>query len=121
MITVKGVQLNFNFMNADHIQKWEDARKEVSSRYKDISDADMRNIGLQGYADLLRRACNSIFDLFDGIFGDGTSNDLFGSECDFEECIDAFGEFEAAIADQANNFGDKVKKYTPVGPKGKGK
>jgi hypothetical protein len=121
MITVKGKELDFNFLNADHVQKWENARNEVKARYKDIADADMSKIGLQEYADLLRRACNAIFDLFDGIFGDGTANDIFGAECDFEACMDAYGEFEAAIADQAQNFGTKVKKYTPVGPKGKKK
>ena len=119
MIKVKGKELDFNFLNADHVQKWEDARKEVSARYTDITAADPSN--LQEYVDLLRKACKSIFELFDGIFGDGTANEIFGAECDFNACIDAYGEFETAIKDQAQNFGDKVKKFTPVGPKGKKK
>ncbi len=119
MITVKGIELDFNFLNADHVQKWEDARKEVAARYADITAADPSN--LQEYVDLLRKACNSIFELFDGVFGDGTANDIFGAECDFEACIDAYGEFEAAIKDQAQNFGAKVKQFTPIGPKGKKK
>lgn len=121
MITIKGKELNFNFMNADHIQKWEDARKEVKARYEDIASADMSEISLQEYADLLRRACNAIFELFDGIFGDGTANDLFGSECDFEECVNLYGEFEQAIESQAKGFENKVKAFAPVGPKGKQK
>ncbi len=121
MITIKGKELNFNFMNADHIQKWEEARKDVKARYEDIATADMNALSLQEYADLLRRACYSIFELFDGIFGDGTANDLFGSECDFEECIDVYGEFEQAVSAQAQQFETKVKSFVPVGPKGKKK
>lgn len=119
MIIIRGQELDFNFMDADHIQKWSDARKEVAARYEDIAKADPAKMSLQEYADLLRRACNSIFDLFDGIFGDGTSNALFGEKCDFEACIDAYGDFETAIRDQANKFGDKVRSFAPAGKKGK--
>lgn len=120
MITIRGKEFDFNFMNADHVQKWEDSRKEVEARYKDIAAADPAKMGLQEYADLLRKACRAIFDLFDGIFGDGTANDLFGGECDFEACIDAFGDFEAAVEAQAEKFGKKVSgRIKPFGKKGK--
>lgn len=120
MITIKGKEFDFNFLNADHVQKWEDSRKEVAARYKDIAAANPEKIGLQGYADLLRKACNAIFDLFDGIFGDGTANSLFGGECDFESCIDAFGEFEDAIQVQADKIGNKISgRVKPFGKKGK--
>ncbi|MEG2575889.1 MAG: DUF6673 family protein [Christensenella sp.] len=121
MITIRDKELNFNFMNADHVQKWEDSRKEVQKRYEDIAAADPSKMNLQEYADLLRRACSSIFDLFDGIFGDGTSNDLFGAECDFEVCIDAYGEFEQAIRTQAEGFGGRMDRFLPTGAKGKKK
>lgn len=120
MITIKGKEFNFNFLNADHVQKWENSRKVVEERYKDIAEADPEKMDLQEYANLLRKACGAIFDLFDGIFGDNTANDLFGSECDFEVCIDAFGEFEDAVQSQAEKFGKKVSgRIEPFGKRGK--
>jgi len=120
MINVRGKELDFNFMNADHVQKWEDSRKTVQKRYSDIAKVTPEEVGLQEYADLLRKACASIFDLFDGIFGEGTSNELFGSECDFEACVDAFAEFEDGVAAQATAFDKKVtSRIKPFGKKGK--
>lgn len=120
MITIRGKEFNFNVMNADHIQQWEDARKTVQEKYNDIAEANPQEIGLQEYANLIRRACNAIFDLFDGILGEGTANELMGKECDFEVCIDAFGEFETAVQEQADKFGKKISgKVIPFGKKGK--
>lgn len=121
MIKVKGLELDFNFMNAAHVQKWEDARKLISEKYKDVGNVDMENFSLQEYVELIRRGCNAIFDFFDELFGYGTSNKLFGCECDFEDCVDAFQSFEDGVSAQSELFAQKVHRFAPIGKKGKSK
>lgn len=116
MITVRGVELDFSFTNRKHIRAWNKARKDVQEKYADIEEFQGTGVvDLEKYADLLEKATYSIMDLFDGIFGDGTANQLFGPEVnDFEIVVDAYREFEEAIEVQSIAFSQKANRYAPV-------
>lgn len=115
-MTIRGVELNFSFTNRKHVRAWDRARKDVQERYKDIEEFQSSGNGsLEEYANLLERATFAIMDLFDGIFGNGTANKIFGAEVDdFETVVDAYAEFEAAVESQSLAFAKKASRYEPV-------
>lgn len=122
MITVRGVELDFNFLDADHVQRLVDARKDLAEKHKNIMQTDVSKVGLEEYAGLLRQACQVFFDLFDEQFGDGTSNKLFGKTCNLETVLDIYQEFEQAVAGQSEAFAKKAGAYVPdTATKKKGK
>ena len=121
MIVIKGQQFDFSFFNAGDIEKWIAGRNKVAEKYNDIKKyRSNNNYTLEKYKDLLTECCNIIFDLFDDTLGEGASNKIFGEKCDFEQCVDAYVEFESRFTESQKNFSDKIACLTtPVGEKGK--
>lgn len=86
----------------------------MREKNQDLANYDATKTDLQSYANLLRKAQKSIVDMFDGIFGDGTANKLFGDEVGFDEVLLTYFEFEDAITKQQNDLADQVNnRYTP--------
>lgn len=121
MITIQGHEFEFNFLDAKDIEKWLEGRNKVKERYNDLKKYQTRkNFTLEKYKDLLYESCNAIFELFDSVLGEGASNIIFGAKCDFEQCIDAYVEFEEQFVRCQERFSEKIGKMTePVGGKGK--
>ena len=121
MITIRGHEFEFNFLDAKDIEKWVEGRKKVSEKYNDLKKYQLKkNFTLEKYKDLLYESCNAIFELFDSTLGEGSRNIIFGEKCDFEQCVDAYVEFEQQFVSCQENFGKKINQMiTPVGVKGK--
>ena len=120
MITILGQEFDFSFTDADNMLKWAEAQENVREKHKKVVDYQTdKNYDLKQYALLLRDCCDAIFDLFDGTLGEGASNKIFGSKCDFEKCLDAYQEFQEAFLEQSNRLSAKVDRYRPYGTKGK--
>lgn len=113
MITVNGVEFEFSFFNPDHVRRYEKTRLTVAQKYQALNRFQEGELSTERYAEILTEGCLAIFEFFDGILGEGTSNRLFGDETDFERCIDAFMAFEDGIQQQASEFGKKLERFSP--------
>lgn len=120
MITILGKEFDFSFTDADNMLKWAEAQENVKEKHKKLVNYQSeQNYDLKQYASLLRDCCAAIFDLFDGVLGEGASNTLFGSRCDFETCLDAYQEFQEAFMAQSKRLSEKADRYKPYGNKHK--
>ncbi len=77
------------------------------------------------YDDLIDKyemGTNAFCELFDGVFGEGTSEKLMGKEPYYRLCMDVYWEFVAALPSQGDVYGKKMAKtlsqFQPAGPKG---
>ncbi|ALY06957.1 hypothetical protein JY817_18730 [Clostridioides difficile] len=70
----------------------------------------------KGY-EMIRDICNLIFKCFDDIFGEGTSNKMFGDKRNLKVCSNAFFELIEEVNRQKQEgeefFASAVSKYTP--------
>lgn len=117
-INVNGTELNFNIMNARHIEAVATAQKELSQAWEAIKGKKPEETGVKGYVQTLKNAGKSITDCFDTAFGDGTVKKLGIDPDAYDECFKCFEELNAEIgriSAQKNEFAEYInKKYKPV-------
>ncbi|MFV0412763.1 MAG: DUF6673 family protein [Oscillospiraceae bacterium] len=113
MIKINDSEFDFSFFNPRHLKVYEEGRKTVAEKYAAIGSVDPATVGMDEYINVLTDGCNAIFELFDSVFGNGASNKIFGEQCDFEKCVDAYTQFEDEVSRQAERFGKKVERFTP--------
>ena len=124
-ITVRGVELSFNGFNENHLRRWQDVGADVEKKYPGAMDlsANLDDVGsytdiIEKYADGTKAFC----ELFDGVFGEGTSAALFGDEPYYGLCLETYYEFLAGVERQGAAYGQRIVKtlngFNPVGPKG---
>ena len=116
-MNVRGLELDFNPLNARHIELMASSRDKMAKYYDKIKDVDPTTMDLREYAKWLKKACDVIISVFDDVFGEGTVDKLNLDRDDFTECFAAFEELQNGI-EEAGKAGDFVKylndKYAPV-------
>ena len=116
-IMINEVELDFSLFNPDDMQKYLDTTHVLEKTQSELSEASIES--MEEYIALLRKGIHTTHAFFDGVFGDGTANRLFGASCDLMDCADAMFEFGQQIAKNAKNGEQIAKKYAPQGKKGK--
>lgn len=106
VIEINGVELSFDFTDADTVDLFERA----SARVKQTIDEDMS--GLK-HSDAIRKVCHAVFDFFNDIFGEGTDREVFGGKCSMNDCLDAFACVYREANRQNQEMVDKKAKYSP--------
>lgn len=100
MLTINGVELDFDIFDAETAAAYEEAEKQTQERFRDVKEAEKEN----RFAEVLRISCEIIRDEFDAIFGEGTSEEIFGERMNFRDSTEAFRllheEAERQIAEQ---------------------
>lgn len=82
---IKGVKLEINMNNADFVDRYNKAftkMKEDATKLPKTGDA----------SDIIKAYCKAFWDLFDNIFGNGTSYSMFSEVPDQEEAEEAYAE-----------------------------
>lgn len=97
-ITINGVDLEIDLLDADTAERAESAIARVATRSEEIK-AD-KEIGL---AAGIRATCQEIFSCFNAIFGEGTDKQIFEDRTNLGECMTAFGELTSQAFGQARN------------------
>jgi hypothetical protein len=73
--------------------------------------------GVTDYVESARKVCAYVEECFDSIFGNGTSEKLFGGRAKFSEHIDAFAQLAEATVGQLKELNDHFSslsaKYSP--------
>lgn len=102
-------EIEFDFLDADNVEKIEGQIGIVESKIKQI-DTDKLSISI-------RESCAIIRECFDNIFGKGTAKKIFGNKYSLTLCVKAFHELveekinqEAEFEKQMNSFNDYLPK-----------
>lgn len=89
---------------------------EVAERYEkamlsfaEIGDKVKSLDGAEG----IRKICNSVFDVFNRMFGEGTDKKIFGNRVNLLTCLKALEELQLQINDQKKEIEKLANKYSP--------
>ncbi len=105
---IKNIEVDFNFLDADDIEKFEKEAQKV----KEKADS-YKNDKEISYSEAIRRECTIIDDFFDNVFGEGTSLKLFNGKKNLEEHIQVFSDIVEEKVKQTKNFAELYQRYTP--------
>lgn len=108
-IKINDAELEFNALDADTAEKIENALERVNTRVSEIH-ADKTLKLSQG----IRAICETVFECFNTVFGEGTDKKVFGDTCDMGKALDAFGQLKIQLEQSQSKFmTDLTTKYTP--------
>ena len=67
--------------------------------------------------EIIKLRCNTVFDFFDDIFGEGTSNEIFGNKTNLRVCQEVLADFLDQAKDDISKVNDDINsrfnKYIP--------
>ncbi len=111
MIKIRNVELDFDFNDADDMEKLENAIEKVQKKLNDLKIEGKKT------SEVIRETCKNIFDCFNEIFGENTDKKIFGNKTNLNVCMEAFKDLIEARENQENEFTEEmnsvVKKYSP--------
>ena len=89
--------------------------------FSGLRKVDLANFtDMDSIADKWEMGTKAFCELYDGVFGDGTSKKLFGDEPYYGLCLEVYYEILGAIQQQGAAYGHKVSKtltqFAPAGP-----
>ncbi len=91
VVTVNGIDLELDLMDANVMEKYEAMNQEIVNKVQSI---DSEVVG--STADKMRRINDYVREYFDEIFGEGTAEQVFGNCQKMDVFLDAFGACAAA-------------------------
>ena len=107
-IEISGVELELNLLDADVVEEYERLTKKIVARIQDKKAYEGKS-----NAEAMRYQCRCVDEFFDGLFGPGTSEELFPKKGDLAVRMDGFGKAMGAMEDSRNTVKEIVGKYTP--------
>lgn len=105
-IVVNGVELEFNIYDLDCAEKYEEAVALVEKEANEYKSSSKK------ISDVIKSQCQSVFNFFDDVFGEGTSEEVFGERTNLMECLNAFRTVTSAVKKQLEEINpilDEVK------------
>lgn len=103
---INGVELeDIDIYDLEVAEKYEEA---IASFYKIIDRAKSLD-GVEG----IREICNSIFDIFNKMFGEGADKKIFGDKVNLLTCMKSLEEFQLQINEQKKEIEKLANKYSP--------
>ena len=70
-MNIKGIEIDFDFLDADNVEKFEKEAKKV------IEKTEAKEIVELSYAEALRQECEIVEVFIDNVFGKGISEQIF--------------------------------------------
>ncbi len=111
IIKINNVELEFDFNDADDMEKLENAIEKTQKGIENIS------IDAKRTSEVIRETCKCIFDCFNDIFGNDTDKKIFGDKTNLNICKEAFEDLINARIEQEKEFSEEMsnseKKYSP--------
>lgn len=106
MLEINGVELEFDLLDADMAESYENAYRKMQ---KDVANIP-KNLSL---AENIRKQCKLIFNFFDEVFGEGTSKNIFGNKTNLRECIKAVETIIDHVNKDTEEANKIINKYSP--------
>lgn len=107
-IEVLGMELEYDFFDADLLEKYEDENEKVQDRIQDKTQYEGKRT-----AEVLRIQCKIVDDFFDALFGDGTSRKMFGGKSNIKSHMEAFAQVAEAAMSCNSELAAITDKYNP--------
>lgn len=104
---INNVELDIDFTDADTIETIEKGRKELIEKCNNL------DIDKLTPAEGIRQECKIIKDFFDCVFGEGTSQKLFGEKNSYKLCFEAFEDIIEARDKQLGEIKNRLDNYSP--------
>lgn len=101
-VTINGVDLELDLMDADVVEKFEDLNKGIVKKIKDPNAYE----GLST-ADAMRYQCTCVNEYFDELFGAGTAEKVFHKNNNLGIRMDGFAQV-TALSREAKTFMDDL-------------
>ena len=95
-MNIKGIEIDFNFLDADDIEECEKRKRTELSM-----------------SQIIRFECEIIDNFFNEVFGDGIAEKIFKGKKNLEEHIKAFEDIVAEKEKQRISIQDIYNKYQP--------
>lgn len=103
---INGVELeNLDIYDLEVAEKYEEAMARIREIEEEIETLE----GARG----IRKICNSIFDVFNVMFGEGTDKEIFGDKVNLMTCLKALEEFLSQMNEQKKEIEKFSTKYSP--------
>lgn len=103
---ILGVELEFDFLDLDEKEFFEsvflETNKKISKDDKDFS------------IESARKYCESIISLFEELFGEEKTYDIFSGKCNLMKCTTAIKELAKAKLEQDKAFETELKSVTTI-------
>lgn len=105
-ITINGVELELDLMDADVMEKYETLNTEIVEKVKEPTQYQ----GLSN-AEGMRLQCRHVDNFFDKLFGDGTAQKIFGGGNNLGVRLDAFAQVSQMSGDIDKRVNELTSKY----------
>lgn len=105
-LTINGVDLELDLMDADVVERFEDLNKEIVKKIQDPEAYD----GLST-ADGMRYQCSCVNDYFDKLFGEGTAEKVFHKNNNLGIRMEGFAQVTALSGEAKTFMDDLTEKY----------
>lgn len=103
---INGVELeDIDIYDLETAEKYEEAMASFAENGDKLKSLD----GAEG----IREICNSVFDVFNTMFGEGADKKIFGNRVNLLTCLKALEEFQLQINEQKKEIEKLANKYSP--------
>lgn len=106
---INGIEFDVDFTDADLIERIDEGCKKVDEEAEELRK---KQDGLSP-AEGIRLECKIIKDFLDYVFGDGTSNKIFGEKNSLKQCIETFEDIIKTRNEQLEKIDNTISKYSP--------
>lgn len=107
-MNILGVELEYDFFDADQLEVYERENEKVVEDIKDPSQYEGKST-----ADALRMQCRIVDQFFDALFGAGTAQKIFKGKMNIRDHMEAFGIMSQGAMNSRTEFEKTMDKYTP--------
>jgi hypothetical protein len=104
---IKGIEVEFNFLDADDIERFEKEAEKVKHECEEKGKQKM------SLAECIREECKIINNFFDNVFEKGISQKLFGNKNNLEEHIKIFEDVIKQKIEQQKDLQATFERYQP--------
>lgn len=103
---INGVELqDLDIYDMEVAEKYEKAIEKVKEQCNEVEGKSL--------SETIKLQCNSIFNLFNSMFGEGTDKKIFGNKVNLLICINAFEELILQVNEQKKKLEKISNKYSP--------
>lgn len=110
MIKIFDTEIDFDFADADCIEKIEE---QYPITQKELNEIDFNT---EKKSESIRAFCRAIFNFFDKVFGEGTSEKVFKGKYNYQKCLQSFKYVIDEKNKQDNEIDEEIKyldQYSP--------
>lgn len=104
---LKNIEVKFDFLDADDIERFEKAAKKVTEKCKEKEEEKL------SMSEAIKEECMIIENFFNEVFGEGISQKLFEGRKNLTEHMEIFKEIIKAKQEKQADLQETFNRYKP--------